>query len=394
MRESGKNGRGRLVLRPAAEPGETMTGLRAGAHCAALAALLVCGGAARAQDMPPVPAPLSPAPAPNPAPSAPAPAKLITIPQKLSGVQLDQLVAPIALYPDPLLGQVLMASTYPLEVVEAARWSRVPANRALGAAAQTAALRSKDWDPSVMALAPFPSLLAVMADKLEWIEKLGDAFLAQQADVMAAVQRLRHAALDAGNLKATPECHCIIQTSADTIAILPSDAQLVSVPVYSPTIVYGTWADANSPPVAFPPPEGFASAPGLAVGFAPAVEVALYGPLWGWGTIDWQHRRIAVDAPRYAAIAPGRPAFIDGVWVHESMLHHPVAANAPAAVLRGPSRTPAVPMARRFALTHPARPFPASRRHAWALPPGTIVPPPPPPHHAAIGGPYGLYGRY
>ena len=346
--------------------------------------------------MPPLPAIVSPPPsAPAASVPSPAPARLIPVAQRLSGAQLEPLVAPIALYPDALLGQVLMASTFPLEVVEAARWSQAPANRGLAAGALAAALRAKDWDPSVDALVPFPNLLSVMADKLEWTEKVGDAFLAQQADVMAAVQRLRKAALDAGTLKATPECHCVIQTSGDTIAILPAEAQLVSVPVYDPTVVYGTWPAADNPPAAFPLPQDFA--PSLALAYQPAVAIALYGPLWGWGSIDWGHRRIAVDAARYAAIAPGRAGFADGVWVHEATPRRAVAANPPPVVVRGPSRAASAPAARKFATTRPMRPYRAPSHRAWALPPGTIVPPPPAPYHAAVGWPYrpyGFYGRY
>jgi hypothetical protein len=219
----------------------------------------------------------------------------------------------------------------------------------------------------------------------------GETFLAQPADLMAAIQQLRRAALAAGNLKAPPECHCIIQSSADIIAILPSDTDLVSVPVYNPTVAYGAWADSTYPPVAFPAPSGFAFAPGIVVGFAPAVEIALYGPLWGWGSIDWADRRIVVDNARYAALAPGHPAFAGGVWIHESTPRH-IAAHP--AHPRGPARASAASSARRFAMVRPARPTSAPRHHVAGLPPGTIVPPPPPAHHAAIAWPRDEYQRY
>jgi hypothetical protein len=368
-----------------------MLGRRLATVAAALTASVICGtvGIAGAQDMPPVLAP-PPSPAQPPLsavsipPASPSPAA-----QALGWAPLDQLVAPIALYPDPLLGQVLMASTYPLEVVEAARWTRVPANRGLRAVALGAALKTKDWDPSVAALVPFPGVLSVMADKLEWTERLGDAFLAQEADVMAAVQRLRHAALAAGSLKATPQCHCVIQTAGDIISILPSDADLTSVPVYNPTVAYGTWADSGYPPITFPPPPGFAFPPGLSFGFEPAIEVALFGRLWGWGSIDWPNHRIVVDGARYAAVAAGRPAFPGGVWVHDYTPRHIATVTAPT-VLRGPARTPAArtPAARgvrKFAMAHPPRYSGVPRHHVSALPRGTILPPPPPLRHAAIG---------
>jgi hypothetical protein len=372
-----------------------MAGIRAGLVFSALGVAVLVGfvGVCFAQDMPsavapaPVPAPVTPAPAPTPAVPAPnaatspSPGSAPTIPpspQKLGAAQLDQLVAPIALYPDPLLGQVLMASTYPIEVVEAARWARVPAKSGLSVGALTAALKAKQWDdPSIMALVPFPGLLAVMADRLEW-----------------TVQRLRHAALAAGNLKATPECHCIILTSGNTISILPADDELAAVPVYNPAVAYGRWADSGYPPVAFPLPSGFVFAPGVVVGFEPAIEVALYRPLWGWASIDWAHRHILVDNARYAAIVPGHPAFADGVWLHEAPQRHPIALIPPAvATHHGHARNPEAPVVRRFAMAHPPRPFFMPRRHFLGLPPGTIVPPPPL-HHAAIGWPYDNYRRY
>src|SRR5262249_27916338 len=127
--------------------------------------------------------------------------------QPLSQAQLDRLLAPIALYPDPLLTQVLTASTYPLEIVEAATCVRQPHCKVLTGDALNTALKMRDWHPSVMSLIPFPRLLALMSEQLEWTDQLGNAFLAQQADVMNAVQRLRHEAMAAGNLQATPQCH-------------------------------------------------------------------------------------------------------------------------------------------------------------------------------------------
>src|ERR1700681_3167581 len=152
---------------------------------------------------------------------------------------------------------MLMASTYPLEVVEATRWVREPANKSLTGDALTAALKEENWDPSVMALVPFPRVLALMADQVQWIEQLGNAFLAQQGDVMGSVQRLRHSALAAGNLNATPDCHCIIQTSGAQIAILPAEPKVVCIPVYNPRYVYGTWWEPAYPPIVFPLPAGF-----------------------------------------------------------------------------------------------------------------------------------------
>ena len=119
----------------------------------------------------------------------------------LSAAMIDKLVEPVALYPDPLLSQVLMASTYPLEVIQAARWIDVPANQTLTGAALTEALKSKNWNPSITAVIAFPAVLKLMADKIEWTEQLGNTFLTQQADVMAEVQQLRHKTQIAGNMK-------------------------------------------------------------------------------------------------------------------------------------------------------------------------------------------------
>jgi hypothetical protein len=290
----------------------------------AIAAATLVLGAAYAQDMPPV-ADASPAAAPDanaPPPAANAPAEASAQPQNpaaptLSREQLDQLLAPVALYPDQLLGQVLMASTYPLEVVEAARWIGVPANRALHGDALVNALKGQNWDPSVMALAPFPQVLELMNSKLEWTRQLGEAFIAQQSDVMDSVQRLRHLAMAAGNLKTTPECHCTVSTQGDIITIAAVDSGPVCVPAYNSRVAYGSWPYPAYPPVWFPVPAGYAFLPGFAIGFGPAVDVAFYGPLWGWASIDWGPHRIAVDSARFNVIAPARREFAGGAWRHD-----------------------------------------------------------------------------
>jgi Protein of unknown function (DUF3300) len=134
---------------------------------------------------------------------------------------------------------------------------------------------------------------------------------------MASVQRLRHAALAAGNLKATPECHCIIQTSGDQIAILPAEPRLVCIPVYNPRYVYGGWWEPAYPPIVFPAPVGFSYAPGFWIGFEPPLEVAIFGPLWGWGWFDWPGGRIVVNNTVFGRLDPNRAAFANGTWVHD-----------------------------------------------------------------------------
>jgi hypothetical protein len=262
-----------------------------------------------------------------PAPATPAP-------QPVGQAQLDQLTAPVALYPDPLLGDVLMASTYPLEIVEAARWVRVPANKALSGDALADALKAQNWDPSVMALVPFPQVLAQMADQLQWTEQLGNAFLAQQGDVMEAVQRLRHEAMTAGTLKATPECHCLIQTGNDIVSILPADPKIVCLPIYNPRVAFGTWSEPAYPPIVFQPPPGFAYEPGLWIGFAPPIELAVFGPLWGWDSFDWSGGRILVDNGLYSRVDPRGGSLAGGTWVHNPAHRGGVAYADPAVQAR------------------------------------------------------------
>jgi hypothetical protein len=234
----------------------------------------------------------------------------------MTPAQLDQLLAPIALYPDTLLGQVLMASTYPAEVVAAARWVSVPANRALTGDALMNALKARQWDPSVMALVPFPRLLQTMRGKIKWTEQLGNAFLAQQADVMASVQRLRQLAMDAGNLQ-TAQCRCVAEKKGEFITIQPADQQVAYVPVCIPRRVYGAWPYPDYPPVSFPVPVGYVFAPGAYIGFDRGVEYASYGSLWGWSSIDWGARGIYVNPLGFAALAGTAAVLAGNVWVHD-----------------------------------------------------------------------------
>ena len=289
---------------------------------------LAVSSAALAQSTAPIPT--SSTPSSLPAPSAASPPAITVTPSQnqaagspqtqagplLAQAQLEQLIAPIALYPDPLLAQILMASTYPAEVVEAARWVSAPANRGLTGEVMTTALQAQSWDPSIKALVPFPRVLENMSNQLEWTQALGNAVLAQQADVMAAVQVLRQQAMAAGNLKETPQCRCSIHASGNIISILPVEPQVVCVPVYSP-VVYGAWPYPAYPPYYFPVPVGFAYAPGFWIGFGPPIQLAVFGSFWGWGWVDWGHRDIAVDPGRYALASGGRPSFAGNVWVHD-----------------------------------------------------------------------------
>ena len=156
----------------------------------------------------------------------------------LTPERLDQMLAPIALYPDELLGDILMAATYPLDVVEAARWRQDPRNASLKGDQLIAALQQQNWDPSVKSLAPFASILRMMDAKLEWTERLGEAFLADPKAVMDAVQRLRRRAQIAGRLVSGPQE--IVQTAQGEITIEAPTPEIIYVPVCDPSLIYGS----------------------------------------------------------------------------------------------------------------------------------------------------------
>ncbi len=213
-------------------------------------------------------------------------------PAPLPQDKLDALLAPIALYPDQLLGQVLMAATYPLEVVEAARFAEQ--NRELKGDALEDALKDKTWDPSVISLASFPQVLAMMNDKLEWTQQLGDAFLANEAQVMQTVQTLRQKAQSAGNLQDSPQQNVVTRESY--IYIEPAQPQTVYVPVYNPTVIYGTWWWPNYRPwYWYPPPYYGYGAAAIGVGIAFGAGYALGRYNWGWSNPNWRGGSINVN---------------------------------------------------------------------------------------------------
>src|SRR5262245_39522416 len=165
--------------------------------------------------------------------------------------QIEQLVAPIALHPDDLVSQILMASTYPLEIVQAQRW--VKANPSLKGDAAAKAIEKKEWDPSVKSLVNFPDVLAMMDGKLDWTQNLGNAFLAQKDDVMKANQKLRKQAMDQGNPKSSKEVN--VTTEGDVTEISSTDPDVISAPVYNPTTVYySSWPYPSYPPYYYYPP--------------------------------------------------------------------------------------------------------------------------------------------
>ncbi len=208
--------------------------------------------------------------------------------------EIEALVAPIALYPDSVLSQVLMASTYPLEIVHAARW--VKANPNVKGDAAVKAVESQPWDVSVKSMVAFPQILEPMNDKLDWTQKLGDAFLAQQKDVFAAVQRLRARAKDSGNLKSNEQQNVVVEQppaggGETIIKVEPANPQVIYVPAYNPTVVYGAWSYPAYPPTYWPPPPAYYPGGALMTGFAWGIGLAAAGAIfsncnWGGGDVN------------------------------------------------------------------------------------------------------------
>jgi len=235
--------------------------------------------------------------------------------------QIDQLTAPIALYPDPLVGQILMAATYPLEIVEASRWRDVPQNAQLSGEALASALAPQPWDPSVKSLVAFPQVLAMMNNNLQWTEQLGDAFLAQQPVVMDSIQRLRALAQASGNLISTPQQTVAVQDGA--ILIEPANPQTVYVPAYNPNVIYGPWPYAAYPPYYFPPPPGvvYANVGLVSFGFG----IVVIDVFRDFHRFDWRRHHIDLDDRRFEEWNRGHPpAFTNGVWAHDVRHRHGV----------------------------------------------------------------------
>jgi hypothetical protein len=204
-----------------------------------------------------------------------------------SDAELDQMIAPIALYPDSLLAQILMATTYPADVAEAVEWSKDNPDQQ-GDAAVTA-VQDKPWDPSVMSLTAFPQVLAMMGEQPEWVQNVGDAFLADSDGVMDTVQKLRTKAQEEGNLETTEQQKVIVEqapsTSETVIIIEPADPQIVYVPTYNPTVVYGTWWWPHYTPWYYYPP-GYAFGSAIVRGIGFGIGIGITHALWGdcrWG---------------------------------------------------------------------------------------------------------------
>lgn len=225
----------------------------------------------------------------SPTPAAASPATTTEAAPKIPNDQLDSLVAPIALYADPLLAQTLAASTYPLEIIQLQQW--MERNKSLKDKALADAVSKQNWDPSVQAMAAFPDVVQRLAGNIQWTTDLGNAFLAQQSDVMDAVQRMRGKAQGTGNLKTSKEQKVETKTveSKQVIVIEQANPQIIYVPSYDPVVVYG-------PPVYPYYPYSYPGyVPGRALAFGVGLALgAAWGGGWGWGC-GWGHGDVDIN---------------------------------------------------------------------------------------------------
>ena len=251
----------------------------------------------RAQQPPPPPQAQQAAQPPAPEGEAPTDAP------PFKPEELEQIVAPIALYPDAIVAQTMMASTYPLDVIQAARFMKSKPD--LKDQALNDELKKYEWDDSVKSLCSFPQVLQLMNEKIDWMQKLGDAFLGQRKDTMDAIQRLRAKAQAQGNLKSNEQQKVIVEDAPPApppqpgqpapeqpaqqtiIKIEPANPQVVYVPSYNPTVVYGAWPYPAYPPY-YPYPPGYAwGAAAVSFGVGMAVGAAVWGGCnWGHGDVD------------------------------------------------------------------------------------------------------------
>jgi uncharacterized protein DUF3300 len=212
---------------------------------------------------------------------------------KLPPEQLDSLVAPIALYPDPLLSQTLVASTYPLELVQLKQW--LDKNKGLKEKELAEAVKKQNWDPSIQALAALPDVVKRLSEDIKWTTDLGNAFLAQQGDVMDAVQRMRKKAQETGNLKSSEQqkVETKVVENKQVIVVQQANPEVVYVPTYNPTVVYGPPVYPY-PPVYYPPPGYYAA--GMAISFGVGIAMgAAWGGGWGWNCGWGGHNNVYIN---------------------------------------------------------------------------------------------------
>jgi Protein of unknown function (DUF3300) len=263
---------------------------------------------------------LSPLQTPTPTPQAasgdqPASGQSAKIPPD----QLDSLVAPIALYPDPLLAQTLAASTYPLEIIQLQQW--LEKNSKLKEKELADAVAKQSWDPSIQAMAALPDVVKRLADDIQWTTDLGNAFLAQQSEVMEAVQRMRKKAQDKGTLKSNEEqkVETKVVESKSVIVVEQANPQVVYVPAYNPTVVYGAPVYAY-PPIYYPSPGYYAA--GAAISFGVGVAMgAMWSGGWGWNS-GWGGNNVQINNynnfNRNANVNRNVNANRTGNWSHNS----------------------------------------------------------------------------
>ena len=295
------------------------------------------------------------------------PAGLVWAQQPSSPERLDQLTAQIALYPDALLSQVLMASTYPDDVTAAAKWSREHPDAKGDAAVQQ--VEGFAWDPSVASLVAYPQVIVTMGEKPDWVRDLGDAFLEQPDDVMESVQRLRAQAQKAGNLQSNEQMQVsvqaapppdpqvrVVQQSApqQIIVIEPAQPQVVYVPSYNPVTVYGPWMYPAYPPIYVPPPPGYwwsvTVGNAIAWGIGSAIGNAM------WGGFDWGRRDVNINVNRYNYVNVNRS-------LDAKTAKNPLVARHPAPRQRAlPRRRGHAPAARPQGPVGQARRLPGPRR--------------------------------
>jgi hypothetical protein len=210
--------------------------------------------------------------------------------------ELDTMMAPVALYPDSLLSQILMASTYPGDVTEAVKWSKKNTKKTGDKAVK--AVQKKSWDPSVMSLVAFPSVLDMMGQKPDWVEDMGNAFLSDSEKVMDTVQSLRKKAKDEGNLKTSKEQTVKVEDKSDPqiIIIETSDPEVVYVPTYNPTVIYGTWWWPSYYPYYYRP-VGYGFGTGIVTGIGFGIGIGITNSLWGG--FNWRRHDVDINVNRH-----------------------------------------------------------------------------------------------
>jgi len=339
--------------------------------CLLTLALSPLAGYSQVQQPVPVPDTGQPIPVPSTGQPIPVPATTAQPAPALTPNQLEGLVAPIALYPDPLISQILVAATYPLEVVEAYQWRQQ--NPGLTGQALTQAAAAQNWDPSVQALVVFPDVLKRLNEDISWTTNLGNAFLNQQADLMSAVQRMRASAEQSGKLVATPQQQ-VINTTQDgqpVVEILPANPEVIYVPTYDP---YWVWGPPIYYPYArwyYPPYYRTGLFFGVGIGFGSFFGVGWGG--WGgwgwhpaWGRHDVIVNNFFINRAHFNTVRVANLSR-ESVWSHDAFHRQGVAYPNRALTERfhGNVRQSAMPA--RAAVATPGRSFTAPSRAATPM---------------------------